>query len=85
MMNGQADAVVYTPPAGFTGVDQVLYTARDNNGQGCQATVNITVQALVVTPELPATGPNDLSIRLLLIGLLALAVGWTLNRTARLS
>jgi hypothetical protein len=37
--------VRYTPPAGFTGTDTVLYSAQDTVGKGCSATVRVTVTA----------------------------------------
>ncbi|WP_025667061.1 Ig-like domain-containing protein [Aquimarina megaterium] len=44
------DRVMYTPNAGYTGVDSLVYRIEDGNGDTSTATVNITVGIIVATP-----------------------------------
>lgn len=57
-MTDDGVALEYTPPPGFVGTDQVLYTARDGAGQGCKATVEVTVTAAPAEPAGPTAPPG---------------------------
>jgi hypothetical protein len=48
--------VRYTPPAGFTGTDTFSYGAQDTAGQGCAATVTVTVNGVAGTGATQPTG-----------------------------
>jgi hypothetical protein len=43
-VRASGDQLVYTPPAGFTGLDTFAYTARDAGGAQSSATVTVAVQ-----------------------------------------
>ncbi|WP_157751958.1 beta strand repeat-containing protein [Actinoplanes derwentensis] len=45
------DAVVYTPPSGFSGVATFTYTAKDDTGQSTGSTVKVTVALAPVAPN----------------------------------
>ncbi|WP_026775628.1 Ig-like domain-containing protein [Polaribacter sp. Hel_I_88] len=50
--------VLYTPRAGFTGVDSFGYIITDGNGDGSSATVNVTVTAATVNISAVADTAN---------------------------
>ncbi|MDZ4850954.1 MAG: tandem-95 repeat protein [Pirellulaceae bacterium] len=49
-INGGSNAILYTPRAGFTGIETLTYTLRDNNGGTAVTTVTITVNPLIPPP-----------------------------------
>ena len=57
VLNGDGTELVYTPADGFSGVDTFEYVAQDGLGQGCAATVTVTVAAEPIDPEDP-TDPD---------------------------
>jgi hypothetical protein len=78
--------VRYTPAAGFVGSDSFTYAAQDSVGQGCSATVTVTVAAVAGTGAtagggaLPRTGglPGGLGQLQLGLGLAFLGLGLVL-------
>ena len=57
VLNGDGTELVYTPADGFSGVDTFDYVAQDEIGQGCAATVTVTVAADATDPTDPTTPP----------------------------
>jgi CshA-type fibril repeat protein/VCBS repeat-containing protein len=55
---------VYTPAAGFTGVDTFVYTVTDASGQTTTATATVTVVAGAVAEDDRATGTEDRAVSL---------------------
>jgi sugar lactone lactonase YvrE len=58
-----ANAVTYTPAAGFSGTDTFSYTVQDSDGQSATATVAVTVgvgpASIAITPTVSVTEGNS--------------------------
>lgn len=54
---GDGGVIVYTPPAGFSGIDSFVYSAQDTIGHGCGAKVTVTV--LGPDGGVPGGDPNS--------------------------
>lgn len=55
VLNGDGTELIYTPADGFSGVDSFAYVAQDETGNGCEATVTVTVDDSGTDP----TDPTD--------------------------